>query len=290
MSLLAPAFLEVLETLRIAAGRATFSPGGGAVHTRGRGASIEFVDHRPYQSGDDIRYLDRHAYARLRRLHVKLFAVDQQVTVRFLIDASASMAYGTPPKMALARSIALALGVVALAGGDQVQLGVFSNGRLEWHPTIRGRHEAERLLDCLQAIEPSGRTALASALLAPDSRVLGPGLLVAISDWMTDPVAVSLLRALGREVLGLHLLAPEELEPERLGSGAYRLISAESGREMDVSLSRRSSAQYAEALGSWVQEIKERFAEQGCLYLMARSDRNVEELVLEDLRSLGVVR
>jgi uncharacterized protein (DUF58 family) len=63
------------------------------------GQSVEFADYRDYALGDDLRQLDWNVYARLEKLLVKLFIEEEDLTVAFLVDGSASMAYGTPDKL-----------------------------------------------------------------------------------------------------------------------------------------------------------------------------------------------
>jgi uncharacterized protein (DUF58 family) len=117
--LLEPAFLEKLERLRLVARRRTRgSAGERRSRTLGRG--VEFSDHRAYQVGDDWRYVDWSIYARLDRLFVKLFEEEEDTDVHLLVDASGSMAVGSPPKLEYAKRLAAALGYVGLAGGDRV--------------------------------------------------------------------------------------------------------------------------------------------------------------------------
>ena len=66
-----------------------------------RGQSVEFADYRDYTLGDDLRQLDWNVYARLEKLFVKLFVEEEDVTVTLLVDASASMATGSPDEAPL---------------------------------------------------------------------------------------------------------------------------------------------------------------------------------------------
>src|SRR5215210_6051375 len=89
-----------------------------------RGQSVEFADYRDYSLGDDLRQLDWNVYARLEKLFVKLFVEEEDVTVTFLVDASASMAAGRPPKLLFAKRAAAALGYIGLASEDRVAVSV----------------------------------------------------------------------------------------------------------------------------------------------------------------------
>jgi uncharacterized protein (DUF58 family) len=75
-----------------------------------RGQSVEFADYREYALGDDLRQLDWNVLARLEKLFVKLFIEEEDVTITLLLDASASMATGSPDKLQFAKRAAAALG------------------------------------------------------------------------------------------------------------------------------------------------------------------------------------
>jgi uncharacterized protein (DUF58 family) len=62
--------------------------------------------------GDDLRYVDWNIYGRLDRLHVKLFVDEEDLCLHLIVDASASMSFGTPSKLECAVRIAAALGFV----------------------------------------------------------------------------------------------------------------------------------------------------------------------------------
>src|SRR2546428_13634887 len=68
-----------------------------------RGQSVEFADYRDYTLGDDLRLLDWNVLARLEKLFIKLYVEEEDVTIHFLLDTSASMAGGVPPKLLFAK-------------------------------------------------------------------------------------------------------------------------------------------------------------------------------------------
>lgn len=78
------------------------------------GSGIEFSDHREYNSGDDLRYLDWNIYARHGDLLLKRFQEEQDLHVYLMLDCSRSMSFGTPPKLNLARHLVAALAYIAV--------------------------------------------------------------------------------------------------------------------------------------------------------------------------------
>ena len=74
-----------------------------------RGVSVEFADYRNYTAGDDFRYIDWNAFARLDELLLKLYEEREDLHIYFLVDASQSMTYGEPQKLLYAKRVAAAL-------------------------------------------------------------------------------------------------------------------------------------------------------------------------------------
>src|SRR5271156_500930 len=88
--------------------------------TKKSGSGVEFADHREYQPGDDFRYLDWNIYQRFDRLLVRLYEEEEDLAIYFIIDASASMAFGDGKKLRYAKRVAAALASVGLANLDRV--------------------------------------------------------------------------------------------------------------------------------------------------------------------------
>ena len=106
-ALLAPEFLSQLERLALVARRPVRGWAAGDRRSRRAGQSVEFIDYRPYNAGDDLRYVDWNVYGRTDRLFLKLFVDDEDMCLHLLVDASASMAWGTPSKLGWAAQLAI---------------------------------------------------------------------------------------------------------------------------------------------------------------------------------------
>src|SRR5207247_6241472 len=119
-------FLRKLERLHLIAKRLTWA-GARGEHTASRkGFSLEFSDYRRYQHGDDLRYVDWNIYRRLERLLLKVFTAEEEMNIYLLVDASRSMAEGTPAKIDYAKKVAAALGYIGLKNLDRVGGASFS--------------------------------------------------------------------------------------------------------------------------------------------------------------------
>ena len=291
MSLLAPSLLQKLGRTRLNPRRAVASSGIGERRSRAKGVGIEFEDHRQYQMGDDIRHLDRHVHGRLGQHVVKQFAAYQQLPVTILLDASASMGYGAPQKLASAKALAAGLAYAGLAGGDQVLIGAFAGAKLEWHSRVQGPSRLASVVPWLEALNPVSVTDLARTARSARPRLMSEGLTIIVSDFMVDNVeqALSVLEGARQEVVGIHVLAPEEVEPHRLGSGDIRFIDVESGQEVETSLDETMYARYREELEAWSLELRDLLHNHRGRYLRVRSDDDLEQIFLREWRTEGLI-
>src|SRR5690348_18365051 len=107
-------FLERLERLTIHWQKSFAGLVGGHNQSRFAGAGQEFLDHRQFHHGDDLRSVNWRAYLRLEKLFLKLFQLEPRIPVRFLLDCSQSMLTGKIQKFDYARRLAAALCYVGL--------------------------------------------------------------------------------------------------------------------------------------------------------------------------------
>src|SRR2546421_8077312 len=149
-------FLAQLERLALASRRTFRGRVRGERRSPRKGQSVEFSDYRPYGIGDDLRYVDWNVFGRLDRLHVKLFVDEEDLCLHLLVDASRSMDFGRPTKLAYAMRLAAALGFVGLVNLERVGVAVLRDRLSEGWPPTRGRNPFPALLDFLCGGEPAG--------------------------------------------------------------------------------------------------------------------------------------
>ena len=105
-----------------------------------KGRGVEFVDVREYQYGDDLRTIDWRVTARLDAAYVRRYAEERELTVLFIVDTSASTAFGTTvrPKVTLATDVCALLVLTAAQTNDRVGL-IVSTDRVEHYiPPAKG--------------------------------------------------------------------------------------------------------------------------------------------------------
>ncbi|MGH7538272.1 MAG: DUF58 domain-containing protein [Gemmatimonadales bacterium] len=205
-----------------------------------RGFSVEFTEHRPYQPGDELRYLDWRILGRSDRLFVKQFEEETNLRAMILLDASRSMAWrGAADRLTkreYADRLAAALGLILLRQRDATGLVTFDEAvrvvvpaRVktgQWRRLVRGIVET-----------PEGRgTAAEAALRQVTSLLVRRGLVLLLSDLLLERelllTALRYLRHRGHQVVVLHLMDPAERE--LTGPPEVRFLDPESDASVVV--------------------------------------------------------
>ena len=283
-ALLDPAVLAGVKDLRLVA-RTLVDGAVVGLHRQPRaGTGVELAQFRAYQPGDDPRRIDWRAHARSDRLIVRDSPVARDVTVRLVVDASASMAHrdGGLDKLHYARMLAAALAFLALRQGDGVALDVIGSAAVDL-PPLRRRRALERLLFALEGLEAGGGWPSWSELGPRLARPRRRELVVLISDLWDDAgtiaAALAGLRALRHEVVVLHLLGRNELEFPWQGDAAF--TDLETGRTVEGNAADLRPA-YLTALAGWLAAWERRCAELLVAYHRVPLDRPLE-LALRDV-------
>lgn len=284
------AFLRRLEQLELASRRLTAGRMKGERRSVRRGQSIEFADYRNYTAGDDLRQLDWNVYARLERLFVKLFVEEEDVTVHVLVDASRSMDFGAPNKLLFARRAAGALAYLGLAHLDRVSVAFLGDGRATSLRPVRGKQRVFEVFRFLSEPRRERLTGLAAAARDYAGRLRGRGPLILVSD-LLDPGYLDALRDLAGtrcQLSVLHVLSPEELEPEVPPDA--RLVDSENGTGVEVTGDDDLVERYRARLAEWQAEIGAFVARRGGSYVAVPSDIDLADLLFDVLRRRRVIQ
>jgi len=289
--LLSAAFLRKLERLTLLVRKTQTGMRQGERRSRRKGTSTEFADYRPYVQGDDLRHVDWNIYGRLGALYLKLFMEQEDITAHMLLDASASMRFGTPGKLAFAKQAAAALGYIALVNYDRVSAEAFGGEGARTLRPCRGKGSARKLFAFLEQIEASGETHLEQDCRRYFLRHRAKGVAVLFSDFFDEAGAAGALRRLqqsGSERYAVHVLAPEEMDPPL--NGDLKLVDAETQAFTEVSSSSWLLKRYKQNLAGFQQDIKRQCLARGIGYIPVRSDMDIEHMALDLLRQQGILR
>jgi uncharacterized protein (DUF58 family) len=196
-----------------------------------KGFSVEFADFRPYQPGDDLRYVDWKIAARSDRWVVKQYEEETNLRATIVLDVSRSMDWRGADgatritKRAYAEQLTAALALLLLRQRDAVGLIRFDDAVRSSIPPRARSGQWRRIVAALN--EPGGGRAsdLAAALGQAARLVTRRGMVILISDLLVDIDAVIPamrgLRAAGHDVTVLHIMDPAERDFTLAGEARY---------------------------------------------------------------------
>ena len=255
------------------------------------GSSMEFADYRRYAPGDDFRRIDWRAYARLERLFLRVFEAEENLTVTVLIDCSDSMHHGQPAKIALALQLAAALSYVALKCEDSVIVGALTDRLAAYRRAGSGKNAIWSVGEFLNRLPRSGSTDLNRALYDLGRVVTSPGLTIIISDFLAPggyQTGIRAVRQLRQEVAMLHILSPDEIEPDIQGD--WRLQDSEGVGNVDVSISPGILNAYRQRLNAFTQVLAAFAHSYAMTYTMIPSETAIIDVVQRILRQVELVK
>jgi len=285
------AFLKRLANLRFVSRRGRAGRFSGAHASPRAGMSVEFADYREYAPGDDFRYIDWNIYGRLDRILVKTFVQEVDLPIYLLLDLSASMQLGSPPKAHYAAQTSLALAFLGLRGLDRVGLYPFAERLLDAVPARHGMAQFNRFLHLLAGVDPRGNTSLDACVSAFLARTKESGLVVLLADFLGDEEVdepIARLRHRGDDVIAIQVLDPSEAEPTL--TGPTQFVDAETQRRVTMTVGTRTLEAYRERFAERQAKLRGQLLERGVPLFVAPTSRPIERLIHEDLQRGGVLQ
>lgn len=223
----------------------------GEYHSVFKGMGMEFAEVREYQAGDEVRTIDWNVSARMRRLFVKRFVEERELTVLLLVDCSGSSrgGAGERDKQGIAAELAAVFALTATRNNDRVGLLLHSDRVEHVVPPRKGRRHALRLVRDVLAWPVGARGTDLGAACDYAARLLGHRSIVfLVSDFVSEGLELPLTRLARRhDVVAVVLDDPaERVLPD---VGVVRLVDAESGRLVEIDTGDRAvRVRYASAL------------------------------------------
>ncbi|HEX2915446.1 MAG TPA: DUF58 domain-containing protein [Chloroflexia bacterium] len=308
--LLDESFLRKIDRLTLVSKRVRAGSLKGERRSTKRGTSVEFADYRDYTPGDDLRQVDWNIYARLERVFLKLFEEEEELTVHVLLDCSRSMDWSGPSpdlitveganepdpahnKLLYAKQTAAAISYMALAAMDRVNLAALFSGRTGAEarlPMLRGKNQTVRMIRFVEELVAGPGGDLNSALKTYANTSRQPGLLFLLSDLFAPGGCFDGLRALqaaGHEVVILHILSPDEVNPALRGD--FRLVDSETGESQEVSIDTNALNRYRREFEAWQRGLLDFCQRRSINYIQVETDSSFEDLVLHYMRRRNIV-
>ena len=286
--------LERLERLALRWKQSFSGLLGGNNVSRYPGVGHEFLDHRHFQQGDDLRKVNWRAYMRLERLFLMMFRTEPRTPVRILLDTSESMACGGEaggePKFHYACRLAAALCYVGLVRLETIMLQPFSDSLGENYRAQGGRHRFAGASNFISGLETGGPSNFEGVVREYGRAVSTPSLIVLLSDFLDDgdcPGAIQLLAEQGHELHVVQIAGPEDRTPP--WDGELELMDAETGRLMKVQMDEESAREHAASYDAYCRELERMTLRNEGRYLWLSTDVAFEDSLYGSLMAAGSV-
>jgi uncharacterized protein (DUF58 family) len=251
-------FLERLERLTIHWQKSFAGLVGGHNRSRFAGSGQEFLDHRNFHHGDDLRAVNWRAYMRLEKLFLKMFQVEPRVPVRMLVDLSESMTAHGGQKLDYARKLAASLCYVGMVRLDTIEVHGFSHCLEQRILATGGRHRFSGVMNGLAALKSGGATDYMAMVREFIHAYAGRGLVIILSDFLD-----------------------EDRTPPWLGE--LELRDAETGAALKLDFDARARARYTHAFDEHAGQIQSIAMRSGGRYSGISTSQALETVIFGDL-------
>jgi uncharacterized protein (DUF58 family) len=292
--LLETALLEKLERLTIHWQKSLPGLVGGHNTSRFAGPGQEFLDHRNFHHGDDLRAVNWRVFLRLEKLFLKMFQLEPRIPVRVLLDTSRSMITGNTSgartKFDYARQLAGAMCYVGLVRLDSICLQPFSEKLADAFVASGGRHRFQPAMNYLMGLKAAGKTNFLEIARQFISSYPQRGLVIVISDFLDDSDCEKPLQFLsdfGHELILVQVWAPEDREPP--WDGELELEDAETGQHVELAFDSDARAMYTTAFDEYSQALRRIALRNNGRYVGLPTNVPVDEAIFGPLVRSGAV-
>jgi uncharacterized protein (DUF58 family) len=244
------------------------------------GFSQEFAEYQQYVQGDDLRHIDWNVFARSEKLYLKRFKGETNMQLLLLLDASASMTYGSGRvrKIDYARYIAASLAYMSSQQRDATGLIVFDQDIANYIPPSTRQGQLMRVLHAIEKAEGGSRTDFSKPFLHFQQFLKRRGIVVVISDFYEQPEqivkVVEPLRYRGNEVVLFHILDPNELEPKF--KDPVLLLDVEDDTAMEVS-PEYARNEYRSKMDQHRRALSDKAAAAGLEYVFMNTSKPLDQ-------------
>ena len=284
-------FLAKLERLSIRWQKSFPGLVGGHNPSRYSGPGQEFLDHRRFHYGDDLRAVNWRAYLRFEKLFMKMFHIEPRIPVRLLLDVSRSMSTGAGTKFDYARRLGAVLCYVGLVRLDAIAILPFTDGLGDAFTCSGGRYRFAPAVDFLTALEAGGTTGYLEMVREFTSKYHQRGLLIVISDFLDDDGCerpLQFLADFGHELLLIQVWDEEDRTPP--WEGELQLIDAETGAVQDIDFDEQARARYTESFDLYARSLQRVAMGSGGRYVGLPTTVAIEDAVFGVLSQARRVR
>jgi uncharacterized protein (DUF58 family) len=257
------------------------------------GHSIEFVQHREYTTGDDIRHLDWKVWSKTDRFYIKQYEAEANLRCTLIVDVSASMHYGRTDrnKYETGCMIAACLAYLLLRQQDSVGCITFDDNVREIVPPRSQQTHIDAICRAMHVSKPQDKTNIDRILRRVTETVHARGMVVIISDFLVDrePLfqGLELLRQRKHDILAFHILDDDEMEFPFTGTTRFEGMEDVSQLLCDPRALRDG---YLEALNDYLVEVRRGCTRLGIDYQLVKTGESLEAVLSRFLHQRMDVR
>lgn len=284
--LLDPKIMMAIKDLSLAAKTTIEGYMHGINRSSIKGPGLEFSQYRSYQPGDDLRMLDWKMFARSDRYYIRESETETNITIRLIVDASASMNHqdGAHKKIDYARYLAASLAYLGNLQGDAVGLHIFKENEIVTLPAKQDHQHLARLFFKLEQIEPKGNFTSSTVYKPLYASSKKRELTIFISDLYqaSDEIfeLLDVTTSIKHEVILFHLMARNELELDFKGYSNFEDLESGNRVQVDQEAMRKT---YLNNLNDHLNQVRTRALNRQIYYRMLRTDQPLEVAIRDFL-------
>lgn len=283
--LLTPSVLNTVSGLELIARVIVEGFMSGSNKSQSVGSGQEFSQYRNYQPGDDLRQLDWKMFARSERYYIKEAEIETNITVKFMLDASRSMAYAEDElsKLQYAKVLMAALAFLARKQSDTFGLFAVNDQQIK---TLLPRFEQQQFMRFLLELiniqsdgkwENSGREEQLFDHHGKEMIVFFTDMYDAEGDLLRF---ISRLKTSRNEVVIFHLMGKHEQELDYEGSLTFEDLETNVRTKVNTVLQQK---EYAARVANWIQDTRMWMLEKDISYHVVTLQQGAESVLRDFL-------
>lgn len=257
------------------------------------GHSVEFVQHREYVPGDDVRHVDWKVWSKTDRYYIKQFEEETNLRSNLVLDVSESMHYGRGPlnKYEYACTVAACLGYLQLRQQDSVGLVTFDSDVRQVVPPRSAHGHIDALVKAMDVSRPREKTDVERILRRVAEKVTARGMIVLVSDLLVDRAplfrGLEMLSHRRHDILVFHLLDDDELTFPFAGTTRFEGMEELPNLVCDPRALRDG---YMEALEEYLVEVRRGCTRLGIDYVLVRTGDYLDAVLSKFLHYRETIR
>lgn len=246
------------------------------------GHSVEFVQHRDYTPGDDIRHLDWKVWSKTDKFYIKQFEEETNLRCTLVVDVSNSMHYGRSKlnKYEYACTVGACLGYLLLRQQDSVGLITFDEDVRQIIPPRSQHTHIDAVCKGMDVSRPRDKTDIEKILTRVAENAPAKGMIVIISDLLVDREALfrglEMLRHNRHDVLVFHIMDQDELSFPFAGTTRFEGMEELEHLLCDPRALREG---YLEALEEYLVEVRRGCARKAIDYMLVSTDEYIDAVL-----------